>query len=86
MPRSFRTSSVNGRPRSLPPEAGERLERVLERFEGAWRSGQRPLLDDCFLHLILLPQALLGAITSTEASADTCGAAIFPASSSSFAI
>src|SRR5262249_2639930 len=26
------------------------------------------------LHLFLLPQALLGAITSTQASTDTCGA------------
>src|SRR5262249_5967010 len=34
-----------------------------------------------YRHLILLSQALLGAITSTDASAGTCGAAILAASS-----
>jgi hypothetical protein len=37
---------VNGAAPSLPPEAWERLERVLERFEHAWEQGQRPALDD----------------------------------------
>ena len=30
----------------LPPTVWDRLEQVLERFENAWRAGERPALDD----------------------------------------
>jgi serine/threonine-protein kinase len=38
-------SGGSGDGRGLPSEAWDRLERVLERFEGAWRGGRRPDLD-----------------------------------------
>jgi hypothetical protein len=31
---------------SLPTEAWDRLERILERFEDAWRRGERPAIED----------------------------------------
>jgi WD40 repeat protein len=46
MPRTFGRSSVNGAAPSLPPEAWERLERILERFAHAWQRGERPALED----------------------------------------
>jgi hypothetical protein len=40
-----REVSGGGSGRGLPSEAWDRLERVLERFEHAWRGGRRPDLD-----------------------------------------
>jgi hypothetical protein len=31
---------------AISPEACERLEVILERFEDAWRRGERPALED----------------------------------------
>jgi serine/threonine-protein kinase len=44
----MRARSVSARDSfpDLPPGAWERLERVLERFEDAWRAGGRPALED----------------------------------------
>src|SRR5260370_25186762 len=46
MPRDPSFAWRSGASASLPSAAWARLERVLERFEDAWQSGQRPDLDD----------------------------------------
>jgi WD40 repeat protein len=46
MPRYANASAASGCGSALPSEAWARLEPVLERFEEAWRRGERPALDD----------------------------------------
>ena len=41
-----RSQSVEGLFCGLPPSVWDRLERVLDRFENAWRAGWRPVLDE----------------------------------------
>src|SRR5262245_27847280 len=38
--------SAEGSIPSLGDEVWDRLERILERFEDAWRRGERPVVDD----------------------------------------
>src|SRR5947209_1416795 len=45
MGRSLRLSVAADTLPSLPDDAWERLERLLERFEDAWRRGAQPALD-----------------------------------------
>jgi hypothetical protein len=45
MSRDWNLSTGNGVAPSLPGEVWNRLERVLQRWEDAWRRGQRPDLD-----------------------------------------
>lgn len=59
-------SFTNTATKRMPPNEWNRLEEIIERFEQAWQSGQRPAIDDYLKAEVIAPQALLLELIHAE--------------------
>ena len=59
-------SSTGKATKRMPREEWDRLEEIIERFEEAWRGGQRPVIDDYLKAEQIAPQQLLLELVHAE--------------------